>query len=85
VPERDRLDAAVHDRRAVERVEALETRAGVVEAVRVVPVDEALARQFDLVRGVVRVEPGRRAVAQADLQQRGGYEQRQHHAGGGDD
>ena len=33
----DRLDAAVYDGRAVERVEALEARAGVVEAVRVVP------------------------------------------------
>ena len=57
---------------AVAAVEALEPRARVVVAVRRVPVAHELARELDLVRRVVDVEPRRRAVAKPDLEQRRG-------------
>ena len=56
-------------RRAVAAVEALDAGAAVVVAVRSLAVEDEIPRDLDLVRGVVRVEPGRRRVAKARLQE----------------
>ena len=82
---RHRLDTPIDDGCAVERVEPLKTCADVGGAIRVVPVEDALARQFDLIGRVVRMEPRRGPIAQADLEQCCGDEQREHDADGGDD
>ena len=74
-------------RRAVEgrllvvrgRVEALEPRVAVVVSVRVVAVEDEVARDLDLVRRVVREVPGLGCVAEADLQHRCRNEQHPAH------
>ena len=59
------------------RVPAFEPGVPVVVPVRVVAVEDEVARDLDLVRGVVHVVPGRGGVAEPDLQQnRGDDEQR---------
>ena len=60
------------------RVEALEPRAPVVMAVRVVAVQDQVACDLDLVRRVVREVPGLARVAQTDLEQ--GRRDEQHRA-----
>ena len=47
----------------------VDPRAAVVVAVRGLAVEDEIPRDLDLVRGVVRVEPGRRRVAKARLQE----------------
>ena len=63
--------------RAVEGVEALQAVAPVVVPVWVVAVKEQLATELDLVGRVVGEEPGRRGVAQTELEQRGGQQEEQ--------
>jgi len=60
-------------RRAVAAVEALDAGAAVVVPVRSLAVEDEIPRDLDLVRGVVRVEPGRRRVAKARLQEDARY------------
>src|SRR5439155_13367579 len=57
------------------RVEALEARALVVVPVRVMAVEDEVARDLDLVRRVVREVPGGGRVAQPDLEEDGRDEQ----------
>ena len=61
---------------AVARVDALHPGVAVVVAVGVRPVEHEVAREIDLVRRVVVVEPRCRRVAQPRLQRDGGHEQR---------
>ena len=69
----------LEDRRPVEGVEALEPALAVVVAVRVLPAAQEVAGELDLVRGVVREEPGLRRVAQARLEDDGGDEEAREH------
>ena len=57
------------------RVETLEARAVVGVSVRVVAVEDEVARDLDLVRGVVREVPGVGRITQSNLEQDGRNEQ----------
>ena len=59
------------------RIPLLESGAGVVPAVRIVPVADETAGDLELVRGIVVVVPGCRRLPESDLEHERGHEQRQ--------